>query len=69
MVWLSILATAQAISELSLNGMMIVYLIQPYREVEGDEKMVVNQAVRAIAGQDQAAILETVEEQSFLIDA
>ena len=68
-MWLSILATAQAISELSLNGMMIVYLIQPYREVEGDEKMVVNQAVRAIAGQDQAAILETVEEQSFLIDA
>ena len=69
MVWLSVLATAQAISELSLNGMMIIYLIQPYREVEGDEKMVVNQAVRAIAGQDQAAILETVEEQSFLIDA
>ena len=68
-MWLSVLATAQAITELSLNGMMIVYLIQPYREVEGDEKMVVNQAVRAIAGQDQAAILETVEEQSFLIDA
>ena len=68
-MWLSVLATAQAISELSLNGMMIIYLIQPYREVEGDEKMVVNQAVRAIAGQDQAAILETVEEQSFLIDA
>ena len=29
--------------------MMIVYLIQPYREVEPDQKMVVNQTVRAIA--------------------
>ena len=49
--------------------MMIIYLIQPYREVEGDEKLVVNKAVKAIAGHDQVEYNEPAEEQSFLLDA
>ena len=50
--WLSIAAVVQTITEISYNTMMIVYLVQPYLEKDFDEDIEVNQAVRAIAGDD-----------------
>ena len=40
--WISIGTITQAVSELAFNGMMIVYLIQPYLEKDADEKIEVN---------------------------
>ena len=61
MEWISIVTITQAISELAFNGMMIVYLVQPYLEKDPDENIEVNQAVRIIAGDDNKLYLSTNE--------
>ena len=61
MEWISIVTITQAVSELAFNGMMIVYLVQPYLEKDSDENIEVNQAVRIIAGDDNKLYLSTNE--------
>ena len=40
------------ITELSFNCLMIIYLIQPYKEAKDLEKLEPNRAVRVIAGRE-----------------